>query len=451
MLGEQRDALVAQAVAAFSDACTIPVLTPSCPFYRLDQSFGATCGEECREFLESTNFGRPTQTIDVLPGLRMTGAARPIAAATGHSSFDATEIMLTEMNVPNHAASTTTLFLRLRREAITPPWTRTNHNSHESFYGVWTELVRRGISAEGVLRVGAAPAIAQEILRLVQAEDSSVTGWISVYAGCREEAGDEEQYNRWFTSHVTEWFARLVESNLESFLAWEVPQPALLVHLPHPQPDEGAQWLWDRFTITALEDWKTTSLVAEWDYSGGKQPDSCPRRVLAVRELDATKVTETVLERLSNRPGLEARRDLSTEQFVNRAAQLLQTGDPAAAAEIFTALVYVNPADGDALNNLGFCLIPTSAVQAIGPLDRAARFPLKNKTLNAANRAFVRHLLGKNQESLEILRSCEPDESPVLVWTEQRCGSFHLEKQPLDDYVDQLIDHISIAPTGPTT
>lgn len=133
---------------------------------------------------------------------------------------------------------------------------------------------------------------------------------------------------------------------------------------------------------------------------------------------------------------------MSTQQFVERAVHHLSLGDPDAAAEIFTALAFMNPGDGEALNNLGFCLVPTAPERALGPLDRAARFPLAEPTVNTANRAFVRHLLGRDSEALALLDQAAPGQASAYVWTEQECRSFKLSYQRLDSYITELRSHL---------
>jgi hypothetical protein len=44
---EARERLVLEALVAYSDACTLPLLTPNCPFYLIDEQGHPTCGTEC--------------------------------------------------------------------------------------------------------------------------------------------------------------------------------------------------------------------------------------------------------------------------------------------------------------------------------------------------------------------------------------------------------------------
>ncbi|GAA3880473.1 hypothetical protein GCM10022275_31230 [Tessaracoccus defluvii] len=79
----------------------------------------------------------------------------------------------------------------------------------------------------------------------------------------------------------------------------------------------------------------------------------------------------------------------------------------------------------------------------LGPLDRASRLPLKQPGLNTANRAFVRHLLGRDAEALSLLESIQAPEADVFVWREPECGSLSLRSMQLPVYVDDLHQHIT--------
>lgn len=89
----QRQTLMMHAVLAFADACTMPKLTPSCPYYRLDGET-PTCSEECRTIGES--FGAPDRPIAEhrVGGLIMRGREIPVEVAAGSQEFDATREFL---------------------------------------------------------------------------------------------------------------------------------------------------------------------------------------------------------------------------------------------------------------------------------------------------------------------------------------------------------------------
>lgn len=436
-----RDGLITRALTAYSDACTIPTLTPYCPYFR-EGPQGPTCAEECRDTLLELGVSRPTTSVNVLGGLVMTGVSRPIEIASGASLFDATEAMLRDLDSPVAGASTTALLLRLRTHAATPPIARTT--SDEDFLGIWGELSRRGLDVVPILRVGVSPTVADVITQMITDLPAS-DAWRRLWERCLDRNSSSHTYGAWFATHVTEWLARLVETDLHGFLGWQAPAEALFSNLPPTLPEPEALWLWERFTVTHLSNWTTSSLVMEWGYSRGRIGTQCGERVLAARTISPTDVAAVALDRLaeSTPQTFPQTRDLSTDQFVSEAVRHLQEGRPEEAAEIFTALAFMNPADGEALNNLGFCLIPQGAAQAVGPLDRASRLPLRQPELNTANRAFVRHLLGRDAEALAPLKGVRAPDADVFAWCEPECGSFSLRSMRLPVYVDDLHQHIS--------
>lgn len=429
--------LLAAALTAFSDGCTIPELTRTCPYY-VETDIGPTCGEQCRQALAERGVSRPTESVEVLRGLVMTGVARPIEVAAGSSPFDATKTMLAELHCSPATANTSTLLLRLRGLAATRPDDR---DGDEAFFGIWSELNKRGIPVDAVLRAVVAPAIAEQIMLLIDPVDGRWRGIRNAYydqAGVQSPAAE-------FELQVAEWFARLASTDLHSFLKWQSPQIAILRALRPSPPDSEALWLWDRFTGTLLDNWHTSSLVLEWAWSHERFDTSCDPRVLAVRRVDVNEVAGAALERLAELAQIRVDRppDLAAAQFTEQAAQYLRAGETDAAVDVFTALAYANPADGEALNNLGFCMIPQGAVRALGPLDRAASYPMKSRTVNTVNRALVRHLLQRDEEALELLSGLEPGSEESFVWVEPVCGSIRLDKMQLGDYVVQLVQHIS--------
>jgi hypothetical protein len=211
--------------------------------------------------------------------------------------------------------------------------------------------------------------------------------------------------------------------------------------------DDEGRWIWERFTRSRLEDWSTSSLLLEWRHiAGDSGSDGVKLRTLNARTVDPDDVGDAVMSRLAGvHRGHATAPDLSADQFVERAIQLLEEGRPEEAADIFAALVVVHPGDGDALNNLGFCLLPTDPTTAAKVLDRASSLPSEKSAINSANRAFAKHLLGDNQGALLLLKIAQdqPNPGPVLMWVENECGQFAVRGlDSIAEYADLLTRHI---------
>lgn len=438
------------ALVAFSDACTIPLLTPTCPYYRQEPD-GPRCGEECRAVLSSRGVDRSSREVTVLGGLIMQGTPMPIEVASGYAPFDATRQLLEERGKPIAHCSTGTLLLKLRSHAAEAPESRSHPDSF--FFELWQELAHRGIPVEKVIRAAVAPAMAAAIVRIVKSPLAyDLPEWqIAFKSGSAMGLRTSDAYGRWFADQVAEWFARLVDHDSNDLLAWKAPPATLLLNMPSPPPieDEG-QWLWDRFTRSSFDEWYAHSLLMEWRYARCADSYGLDPRVMNVRSFDTAAVAEAFMDRISSK-GLgvsyEVPRDLSPMHFVHRASEFLRTGHPEKAAEIFAALVVVHPADGDALNNLGFCLLPTDAAAAQDVLDRASTFPSRQRAVNMVNRAFASHVRGRDAEALSLLEQAKllahTHDWRTLMWVEDECKELTLKDvESLDDYIVNLREHI---------
>lgn len=445
-MGGPDDQLLISALAAFSDGCTIPKLTPTCPYYRWVDG-RATCSEECRALLTSMGVDRQAREMLVLDGLRMIGTPVPMEVATGYQPYDATRQLLEEQGHPVALRATSTLLLQFRSHAVEPPGMRGHSDSY--FYDLWGELARRGLPVESVLRAAIAPAMAKAVVRLLRAEMAyNLPEWQKAYKAGQAASGFVgEAYCRWFADRVTEWFARLLEGDSEGFLSWKASPAPLLFNLPGQAGDDEGRWVWERFIRSHVEDWSTSSLILEWKHiEGNGEQGTLTSRALNARTLDPDRVSSVVMSRLAGaHKQTQHPRDLSADHFIERASHLLKAGRPQEAADIFAALVVVHPSDSDALNNLGFCLFPTDPRAGAKVLDRASTFPSTKTAINTANRAFAQHLLGDNENALIMLAQAkaQPDPGPVMMWVETQCGEFTLRNLgSIAEYVEHLSNHI---------
>jgi len=247
-----------QALVSFSDACTIPRLTPACPYYRVDAGI-PRCDEECRSVLSGLGVDRAARDVAVLGGLVMHGTPLPIEVAAGYTPFDATRQLLLEQGETIGQRSTGTLFLQLRSHAAETPGFRSQPASF--FFEVWGELSRRTIPVEKVLSAAIAPAMAASIVRLLSAGMAyDLPDWQKAFKAARamrpEIAGS---YEAWFQDQAAEWLARLLDDDSEGFLNWKAPPVTLLANMPVSLTEDEGQWLWDRFTQAHFDDWDAES------------------------------------------------------------------------------------------------------------------------------------------------------------------------------------------------
>jgi len=133
---------------------------------------------------------------------------------------------------------------------------------------------------------------------------------------------------------------------------------------------------------------------------------------------------------------------------VEAAIDHLSDGRIQEAADIFAGLVELRPADGDALNNLGFCLLPLDPSGGLEELERASLYPQGNVVLNLANRALALHLVGRDQDALQLAREVMGSEhrgvGRAVMWKHDHdAGELTLESEvdPVQ-YLGQLSSHL---------
>jgi len=253
-----------------------------------------------------------------------------------------------------------------------------------------------------------------------------------------------------FSHRVREWLTRLLNEDLRSLLRMQPPPIPLFLALPtEPVPiDEVGMWIWDRFTQTRYGEWSTSSLMQEWRSARtGEFP--LPQLVWSERRTDPEAIGSVWFSKSSEPHVISLpERGLSADQFVEAAIDHLSDGRIQEAADIFAGLVELRPADGDALNNLGFCLLPLDPSGGLEELERASLYPQGNVVLNLANRALALHLVGRDQDALQLAREVMGSEhrgvGRAVMWKHDHdAGELTLESEvdPVQ-YLGQLSSHL---------
>jgi hypothetical protein len=520
--GEERRIFL-DALVTYADACTLPHLTPSCPYF-VATADGPTCQEQCRGVAERHGASvRPIRSA-TFDGLVLTGRAIPISSARGIQEFDARQRYVAERQLKLQDQSTASLLLGLGA-SIRPQLVDARISDHERTLDIWRELERRGIPVERVLRGSivrdmsmaiAVRVAAPHMLRLnafpshigeslaEQMSRDSESGWSdlldrvvasfdspagAVFAATQElrwgfpfgrvpmsgpdirlawlgeSAPDDEAIARVaadphlliaFSSHfrgrVEEWLSRLLEDDLMATLRADPAPPSVFLALGSTRTtrDEVGLWLWERFTLTELEEWSDSSLLLEWRFTQGESVVDCSSPLMAERRLSSQDVAGLALGRVSKRSGRrQLPRGLDPAYFTGKAAAELAAGRWEEAAEIFTGLVDLRPADGDVWNNLGFCRIPVDPSAALVHLERASLYQLHLPLVNVANRCLTLHLLGRDDDALALAATVA---TQVVDPAERAWTWIHVDRStPLQisaestgpaDYLSSLREHI---------
>ena len=156
-----RDRLLTEALVAYSDACTLPALTPTCPYYRIEND-RPTCGNECVELIEDRGeVGRSIGEVK-FGELVLKGRMLPVHAAGSSDGYDAMRDYIQQRGLPVTEQSTGTLLLGLGTSFNKVPWKSADGDLMVA-NEFWAELERRGVPVESVIRAAIIPQVATQI------------------------------------------------------------------------------------------------------------------------------------------------------------------------------------------------------------------------------------------------------------------------------------------------
>ncbi|WP_148061725.1 tetratricopeptide repeat protein [Curtobacterium sp. JUb34] len=457
--------ILLDALVSYADACTLPTLTPTCPFYE-ERDGKPTCDEQCRDIAQARGAEPRRIRAKNLGGLVMLGREIPVRSIAGREDFDAAELRLRHEHDEPYQQPTASLLVGLRDTISTGAYKGATNTGEGLAY--WGELERREFPIEHVMAGGISDSIATIIALSVATpilfakeltpfgraagalEDTSNPhreAWTAALRAANESARNqpssrlhgfkpsarsvrsmlgplvardisderfaealaEEPLLAFATApetlrRISAWLAHLFETDIEAALATSAPEHAsTFAAFPLRPRDEVAKWLSDRFLLTDLNHWSPTSLTLEWRYLSGFRDTDCPTRVLAERALDRSIVGEQALASLGDKqPRRIPPQALSPDLFVQPATAALNSKHWDTAVGIFEGLTRMIPTDHDAWNNLGFCQLATNPQEALSSLEHAMSLRHGDTVVSAANRALALHLLHRDDEALVV-------------------------------------------------
>ncbi|MFJ4295788.1 tetratricopeptide repeat protein [Curtobacterium sp. NPDC089689] len=461
---EQR--ILLDALISYSDSCTLPNLTPSCPFFSI-QDGRPSCGEECRDIAQARGAAPRRVRAKNVGGLVLLGRELPGRVLAGEQSFDAAEIRLQHKGLELFAQPTTSLLLGLR-DLITGGAFQGSSNTGEGL-AYWGELERRQFPIEriatgglvdgfavtvalsvvtpilverGVTPFGSGVHLRDGLKSKLQADWTGVLGaasdsWhkrlgadkpqrrVSTTAFARSilgpllsESVTDDMLDALLESdpllsyalrpdslhRIGSWLAHLFETNLEAALGSEAPEHvSTFGAFPLRPRDEVAKWLSDRFTQTNVDHWMSSSLTLEWRHLSGYEDSDCPALILAERPMDRALIAERALDAISSRrPKHVPAQPIRPDLFVDPAKHALMNEEWRDAIGIFEGLTKMLPTDHGAWNNLGFCQMAEDDAEALGTLRHAATMRQGNSLVNIGNRILAHHRLGQDDQALKL-------------------------------------------------
>lgn len=495
--GDPYEVLRQRALLAYSDACALPLLTPECPFYRVNDTGEARCGEECKTLLEPGD--RPTDWYNV-SGLEFLGRAVPLRAVAGADDFDAQQRYVQDAGLPMHERSTSSLFLSLAGiidvRLVTDP--TTDRGLPEQVADTCKELAHRGLPVNRLLSSGLSLQAAVSVLKAVQRlghetpavpllsspealawrdsltreldlEQARPTARSQISSTDRLHIREELEFERLSSATsssnadlvarvlsstlldtMMDWFSRLfVDAPARAFTC-ECPSDDLHRSSTRDPSDATARWVWERFTRTDLSSWSQDSLLKEWHWGARHSPEGFPERILRERTINPVELADAHFRaadslRIHTRP-----RGFSPDQYVEAAGSYLQQGKFKEAQAIYGALVRLRPLDKTSWNNLGFCLMPTHLDRAISVFHSSVRLGSGANDITIIN-LYVAYLAATKLTQADaiagLLRSaCESIASQTAfdqlwLWSIDADGHLSLrswETSELDQYLSLL-------------
>ena len=400
--------ILLRALRDYSERCEPPGLTPDCPFSDETSESGVrACGEECMDLLGKHNAPPPSEQIDLGQGLSIRLPRRPRARRKRYATakpYDAREIYLQDKASGRpHRWRLAAILYELIEVAQTPPPINVSEAAIRRDH--IADLIRvtegRGLRFEvevlPVLRRHTAAAVLAH-LHSIRRPFAHMSTWDEIVEEHLAASGSHSPDD--LLMPIMTW---ALTANADDLLNWIPPASGFGVD---PDPEiaesyEDGRWIVERFTKTYLRDWSVPALRKEWLYLHGQHPAPCLPLEMGVREIPEAKLAMEMADRLANPPPDRHFPELA-QMLVEPALSFLQEGRRTEAAALFEAALRYDRNSPDALNNLGFCLLPDHPDQALRYFEEAATSGRGDIELINVNRMLALTLVGRKTSALDL-------------------------------------------------
>lgn len=375
-------------------------------------------------------------------------------------AFDARQVMLSDEGRPHSQRRTVSLVTALRG-AITQDGGPSEDSSRIAWMrAIVDELTDRGLHGQSLIRLGMIPEIAGTILLDVALRrfgndasspdedpidippqprlgESTGEAWDTLVPTPDRTDTDSgsgvtmEMFTTVLVEGARTIYPWIASAPLDTVLRLAPPTPAQLAAMaaetPVPEWDvlEDYRWVVDRFAITDLQDWAESSLHHEHRWLTGQQPAPCNAELMRDRQIPVAQLNAEIARRAVNAVPQERRlREMAptlAAKMQQRATVLLLEGRSREAAALFEFAVSQDPYDATALNNLGFCMVPTNPRQALAHLQKAYDLGYRPTAINIHNRALCHILIHEHRTALSLITESGgiPDQGHAVLWSWQ--------------------------------
>ncbi|HWE88728.1 MAG TPA: hypothetical protein VG317_04615 [Pseudonocardiaceae bacterium] len=213
------------------------------------------------------------------------------------------------------------------------------------------------------------------------------------------------------TRKVVPW---LMSASLDDLLGGASPEPESVRAAANENPPAGAvlesyRWIVERFAVTHLRDWSTSSLHLEYGWISEKELAPCADELMKDRVVLRSELTEEIARRVTfgHRAGFAigpvGMDNMLASKMQQQATELLRGGRFRESATLFEFALSQDPEDPVALNNLGFCLIPGDPREALKKLQHAHKLGYVPTVINLYNRSLCHIIVGDYRVALSLI------------------------------------------------
>jgi hypothetical protein len=326
-------------------------------------------------------------------------------------------------------------------------------------------LGERGIPADAIVRLCIGPLLARRITvhvvhALAAVRRAEVTeeelprqlrGWLSTFAHMPDMDESALMMSALTGPGVAEFNQWIDEAALSHLIVWRRDAERVSLHPEDrvmPGGVDATRWVFDRFTKTRLDEWRTTSL--HWELAcAERSEDVCrragiPVRLIAERPVSADMVVSALARRVcAVSSDAEVLAGMTLSEVMQELVTLSKVGAHHAAILLAARAKVASPASIELAVAHAFLTIARSPVAAEGDLRALLRRHPGQRALISVNIASALVRQGRvNNEVSELLRRDDVKKSRQLAWLWAPVtllgGDLRLEEYRVNDWVAEM-------------
>ena len=320
-LSERENELVLRALREYSESCEAPALIPECPFSIEIGPNERGCGEECMDLLGKHEAPRPHRRTQIGSGLVISRPTRPRPRRSGEFDgrpFDAKEVYLqdSESSTPQGWRLPALLYA-IRDKIETPPGDNTSEGERQNYVECLLDaLAQSRIDTQSLVEPWIREHTSSAVFGRVYAQWHSnrtsqtnlvVEAWVQLLddvvprgttSSDTSEVRDSDNADLAFDRLMMATTLWSQSASLAQVVEWRPPLALGTTENGTVGAVAGdADWLFDRFTITYLDDWSTASLRSEWQYLHGERDTPWPRHLTRARMVSEPQLASVIADR----------------------------------------------------------------------------------------------------------------------------------------------------------